>query len=350
MRTRRALWLIVLTAGCGGELGVSGETPGTMDGASGNRDGAMIADASAQLDMASGGDGPMLGGGGLGDMAMIPDGAILTHDGGAWCLPRTCQSKLYECGDCIDNDGDGRIDAEDPDCLGACQNNERGFSGNIPGQNNAPCKADCYFDQDTGSGNDTCEWDHRCDPHEVAPAFPPELGCGYDPRTKFPGGQSCADRMQAQPPLCKTVCGPLTPNGCDCFGCCVIPPASSMTDGVYLGSRDANDKPTCDLAHAGDPTRCKPCQIVPSCFKPCGRCQLCIGKTEVPPDCYGPPPPDGGAGNRDGGANPDGGLPAPDGGVPGQCPGGEQPCGLPGQSPCPAAFYCITGCCEPIIS
>ena len=87
------------------------------------------------------------------DMAMQPaDGGIPIHDGSVLCFVRTCQGKTYQCGDCIDNDNDGRVDDEDPDCLGACQNNEAGYFGKIPGQNNAPCKADCYFDQDTGGG------------------------------------------------------------------------------------------------------------------------------------------------------------------------------------------------------
>jgi hypothetical protein len=30
----------------------------------------------------------------------------------------------------------------------------------------------------------------------------------------------------------------------------------------------------------------------------------------------------------------------------GQCPKGLQPCGLQGQAPCPAGYFCITGCCQ----
>src|SRR5262249_51732889 len=77
-----------------------------------------------------------------------PDGGIvITLDGGGTftCYIAPCQGKVYACGDCIDNDGDGLVDSMDPDCLGACQNNEAGFYGSIPGQNNAPCKSDCYW-------------------------------------------------------------------------------------------------------------------------------------------------------------------------------------------------------------
>src|SRR5690242_6920212 len=65
------------------------------------------------------------------------DGIIVSvGDGGTRvCFQATCQGKLYACGDCMDNDGDGKVDADDPDCLGPCQNSETGFFGNIPGQN-----------------------------------------------------------------------------------------------------------------------------------------------------------------------------------------------------------------------
>src|SRR5262249_27400549 len=107
---------------------------------------------------------------------------------GKHCTVRACAGKVYECGDCLDNDGDCKIDSNDPECLGACQNNESGFKGDIPGQNSAPCKADCYFDNDTGSGNDDCYWTHECDPHEVASAYDPEGDkCQYNPNAKTPG-------------------------------------------------------------------------------------------------------------------------------------------------------------------
>jgi len=85
-------------------------------------------------------------------------GIVIQTDAGAFtCFITPCQGKLYQCGNCLDDDNDGLYDSQDPDCLGACQNNEKGFFGNIPGQNNAPCKSDCYWDQDTNSGNDKCE-------------------------------------------------------------------------------------------------------------------------------------------------------------------------------------------------
>jgi hypothetical protein len=239
---------------------------------------------------------------------------------GNWCKPgaATCQGKTYQCGDCVDNDGDCKIDAADPYCIGVCSNNESGFKGNIPGQNNAPCKADCYFDQDTGSGNDDCHWSHECDPYEVAPNYPPEGSkCKYNPNANIPGtSQTCAQLYSAQSALCLSYCGPLVPNGCDCFGCCSIPGAPTT---VYLGSEDGSGNGTCHLGTLADPLKCKPCTQVPSCINTCTTCEICIGKPTLPPECT----------EQD-------------------CPAGKQKCGLVGQAPCPDGQYCVTGCCQPV--
>ena len=91
------------------------------------------------------------------------------------CRVTSCQTHVYQCGDCEDNDGDGVIDSRDTDCLGPCDNNESGFNTGIPGGGSNPCSLDCYFDQDSGAGNDDCHWDHRCDPYEPLELNP----CNY---------------------------------------------------------------------------------------------------------------------------------------------------------------------------
>src|SRR5262249_34071017 len=107
---------------------------------------------------------------------------------GNFCNIKTCQGHVYACGDCLDNDGDCKIDDADSQCLGPCDNTEDSLYGGIPGQNNSPCKSDCYFDQDTGSGNDDCYWSHKCDPLEVPPLYPPEDSkCAYNPNANIPG-------------------------------------------------------------------------------------------------------------------------------------------------------------------
>jgi hypothetical protein len=268
-----------------------------------------------------------------------------------------CQSHVYQCGDCVDNDGDGLVDMNDPDCLGPCDNNESGFTLNIPGGNAAPCKQDCYFDQDTGSGNDDCYWDHRCDPLEVMPSYDPEgMTCSYDPSTKFPMGLgTCPDLFQTQSAACLSYCGPLTPNGCDCFGCCDLPGGSGNY--VWLGSTDANGVGTCDLAHEADPTACHPCTPVMGCLNTCEHCEICLGKPELPPDCTGTGA--GGTSSSQGGGSSAGGSSTSTGGSSSStggssaggecgnqiCPAGVAQCGLPCQAPCPSGFYCLTGCC-----
>lgn len=235
------------------------------------------------------------------------------------CQVRACAGHVYACGDCVDNDGDCAIDSRDTQCLGACQNNESGFKGDIPGQNSAPCKADCYFDNDTGSGNDDCYWTHECDPHEVTPAFDPEGSkCKYDPNAKTPGSSgTCTQHFQTQSATCHSICDPLTPNGCDCFGCCTIPGAP--TD-VYLGSEDSSGNGSCNLTTLADPTKCRPCLKVQACNNPCDHCELCVGKPTLPPDCTTQ-----------------------------QCPAGVQKCGLPTDPPCSDGQYCVTGCCQNLL-
>jgi hypothetical protein len=251
----------------------------------------------------------------------------------------TCQGKIYKCGDLLDNDGDGKVDWQDPDCLGTCDDTEDSFYGGIPGQAGPGCIVDCYFDQDSGAGNDGCYWNHACDPNSVAPNYYPEpengSKCEYDPKANTPGTSGTCEQLNAmQADVCHNYCGPLTPNGCDCFGCCELPPGGGQF--VFLGSLDkTTGAPSCKLADLADPEKCHPCKPVDACLNGCGKCELCVGKDSLPPECF----PDGGAGGM-GGAGGSGDTM--------QCPVGIQPCGLPGQADCAINYYCITGCCQSI--
>lgn len=301
----------------GSTAGSAGSSAGSS-GASGS--GGSSAGSAGSMTTASGGSGPMT----------VAD----------------CQGHIYECGDLIDNDGDGLVDAEDPDCLGPCDNTEGSFYGGIPGQSGPSCTVDCYFDQDSGSGNDDCHWSHECDPNEeMAPGHPePSSKCKYNPNANVSGTSSTCDQLKMmQSDTCTKVCGPLTPNGCDCFGCCELPAGSGKF--VWLGSEDeATGQGSCSLDVLDDPTKCEPCIVVPSCFNDCGKCELCIGKKpeDIPPECN---PGTGGAGGTSvgsGGSSGTGGA----GGSGTQCDAGIQPCGLPGQPACPSGYYCVTGCCQ----
>jgi hypothetical protein len=250
-----------------------------------------------------------------------------------------CQGHVYQCGDLIDNDGDALVDYQDPDCLGPCDDTEDSYYGGIPGQAGPACFVDCYFDQDSGAGNDDCYWSHKCDPNEVAPTYYPEspagAGCAYDEAAMIPGTpDGCAELFATQSQQCNDYCGPLTPNGCDCFGCCELPAGSGKT--VWLGSDDdgiQSNGGTCDLASVDDPTKCQPCLQVAACKNDCEPCELCIGKPTLPPECGS-----GGAGGTGGSGT---GCP--------ECPAGVEPCGVPGCSDaCPAGYYCTTGCCQQV--
>lgn len=268
-------------------------------------------------------------------------GVVITEDGGAQvvCYPTQCAGKLLACGDCQDNDGDGKVDWRDPECLGPCDNTEGpGLESGVGGTTGEQCGVDCYFDFGNGSGNDDCWWDHRCD--QLEPELP---GCPYD--AKLVGSKKCPTKQSSQ---CTQKCLPFTPNGCDCFGCCTFPDLAGKGPGggagyVWIGAMDASNNSTCTLAAVTDPKKCPPCTPVPNCLNGCGKCEICIGKPTVPPECLQKP---------DAGVPGDGGTPPGDGGTPGdaappplQCQNGEQPCGLPGQSPCQQGYYCISGCC-----
>jgi len=279
------------------------------------------------------------GGTGTGSAGGAGGGTGATGNGGGGGIPlpteiSDCQGHIYECGDLLDNDGDGLVDAQDPDCLGPCDDTEDSFYGGIPGQAGPACAVDCYFDQDSGSGNDQCYWDHTCDPFETSPSYypEPEAGdkCEYDTSDPIinPTGKTCSQLNAGQSQECHDYCGPLTPNGCDCFGCCELPAGGGQF--VWLGSEGLDGTTVCTSAELDNPDICHPCTPVDDCLNGCAPCEVCIGKPLPDPSCGA-----GGAGGGGGGE---------------QCAPGEQPCGLAGQDPCAADFYCITGCCQELPS
>jgi hypothetical protein len=236
------------------------------------------------------------------------------------CQITTCFGHVYACGDCLDNDGDGLVDAQDPSCWGPCDNNETGWKAQIPGSGPSPCtQVDCYFDQDQGAGNDDCHWSLTCDPLDP-------YACNYDPRAVIPGTTwTCEEAASMQSPQCAAFCGPLVPNGCDCFGCCEISFAG-QTYTVYLGSEGPQFdwEGTCGPDTVADPSQCAPCTQVTACLNPCDPegCEICMGQTKPPEGC-----------------------------AQAGCPLGVQPCLPEHQSgDCPDGMACITGCCTPFPS
>jgi hypothetical protein len=310
---------------CGGTEDPDPDPDPTTDGGNNNKpDGGGTTDGGGGGTTDGGGGGTTDGGGG----GTTDGGGGGTTDGGTGvCAVASCGGKTYACGNCLDDDGDGKIDSQDTDCLGPCHNRENSFDLGISGGGHGNCGSiECYYDSDTGRGNDGCQYDLRCDPLKPDPTCNPPA----------PTGTNCSG---PQPASCGTVCGPLTPNGCDCFGCCTVTLPGGGTRDIFLGSEAANkaagiSAPACTLANAANTTACRACTPNPSCFKGCGTCQLCLGKTELPPECTPSTPTDGGTAPT-----------LPDGGTIVRCPGGEQACGLPTDPACPSNAYCITGCC-----
>jgi hypothetical protein len=122
--------------------------------------------------------------------------------------------------------------------------------------------------------------------------------------------------MAQQSEECLDVCLPLTPNGCDCFGCCAFGDKT-----VYLGS-ELDGEGSCTREDIDDPTRCKPCTQVEACLNPCEECEICVDKAPPPEHC-----------GSDGQLTP-------------SCPTDSQACGVEGLTQCPIDHYCITGCCR----
>jgi hypothetical protein len=220
-----------------------------------------------------------------------------------------------QCSDGIDNDGDGLIDYADPECVGPLDNDESSFATGIPGDNVDPCKQDCFFDGNSGMGDDGCLWQLKCDPLSTEPK------CAYDSNFASQHASECSTSA-SQSQFCVDHCSPLVPNGCDCFGCCQIPGAATP---IRLAV-------TCTAADFGDPTKCPPCTQVTQCSNPCDHCEICIGKPTLPADCTTTPT--------------DAGTPPPP-----VCANGYTPCG-PGTNvdpaSCPANTGCVTGCCIPL--
>jgi len=236
-----------------------------------------------------------------GSAGIAGSGNVSGAAGEAPCVVSQCRGKTYACGNCMDDDHDGLIDAEDPECTGPCDNLEESLAVGLPGESSAACQEDCYFDSGNGAGSEDCRYSLRCDRLAVAPDYPPsgDSSCSYDENAKIPGtSASCSELYDTQPAGCAETCGPLTPNGCDCFGCCELPAGS----GSFLWLETS-----------------LPCTPVPGCLNKCDPCEACVGRPEPLPSCTD---------------------------TSGACTG-YRTCGGATEERCQPGAYCITGCCIP---
>jgi hypothetical protein len=306
-------------------LAGAGDGGGAATGGSGAGTGGAGA-GTGGAGAGTGGAGAGTGGAGAGT-----GGAGIVPDGGA-SAALGCPVNPSACSDGKDNDNDGKIDFADSECSGTCDNDEGSFATGISGDNIDACKQDCFFDGNSGMGDDGCEWNLKCDP--ASPGANAAKACPHDPNfNNCPGPQS---------DQCRKVCQRVTPNGCDCFGCCAVP-HNGGTISVVL-------TPTCNAGSLADPKACPRCTQVPSCLNTCGKCEVCVGKPLPDPSCVlDPPAPttDAGVGMMSDGGPPTpapdaGGTPPPPGETP--CPTGVRYCG-PGGTACSGNEVCLTGCC-----
>jgi hypothetical protein len=212
-----------------------------------------------------------------------------------------------QCSNGKDDDGDGQIDGFDAECTGGLDNDESTFATGIPGDNRDPKWQDCFFDGNSGAGDDGCRYATEC----------------------LTGDLPQTDNDCQLTQHCIDFCGGYSPNGCDCFGCCTIYTDTSSVD-ILIG-------PACSVDKIDDQTACPRCTKSTMCANDCGECELCLGKTveDLPATCVAKPPPDAG--------------PPPADAAP---PPPTYQCQTPGQATCAstadcdaATEYCSQGCC-----
>jgi len=325
---RLDLWTFFFTTalvGCSGSsnTGLTGRHGNDADAATGA--GAAMGSGAAGNDESGGAGGAGASGG---------DGASAGDVGGASSLGGAAGAAgsigkipvgSTQCSDGKDNDGDGVADSHDPECTGPLDNDEGSFATGIPGDNVDPKWQDCFFDGNSGGGDDHCRYSTGCLTGELEPT----------------------DKDCQVVDACVKFCKPLTPNGCDCFGCCEVTGPNGEVAHVTI-------KSTCTYAEVGDPDKCPVCTPSTACNNTCERCELCVGKSSIPADC----------GQGTGGAPSGGAGGAPSGGTGGSvanggagggycaapaCAAGQQACGVDCLPDCPLGQYCLTGCCIPSV-
>jgi hypothetical protein len=322
---KRTRWSLALAsvvlgsglAGCPGDDGSSGSTEGDGSTGSGTTNPSMTtttAGTTTTPDDSTGstgtpptdstGEPPATDGSG----SSAGDTAGSTDDGNddAGVVPdgeTPCGNMVYACGDQMDNDGDGFFDLFDPECTGPCDDDEGGFQTGLPGDN-VDCIQDCFFDGNSGQGDDGCFWDLTCDPANPGGALK-GINCEYD------ASASC-DNLPHNAKMCEQFCSQFVPPGCDCFGCCTVALDDGTTVDIFL-----NSSPDCSLANLD---ACESCTSqADECGHPCepGTCELCFGQTDadLPDECD---------------TN--------------ECTN-ELPCNV--NEDCPTDFFCLQDCCYP---
>lgn len=231
-----------------------------------------------------------------------------------------------QCTNGSDDDGDGFIDGFDPECTGACDNDEGTFQTDIPGDNMDATWQDCFFDGNSGGGDD-CRYHSCCLLGDVN--WTSSDGHVYD-CTESDGDAADYDPAEDCDDSCTDYCEPGVGPGCDCFGCCTV-----WKDGeLYTVVTNPSIAPDCDYDVIDDPELCPPCEQSTDCGNDCDpeNCELCPGMLpgDLPESCAG--------GESESEGEGEGEVNVCDNGM---------PCGS--DSDCSAGGYCQTGCCVAII-
>ena len=306
--------MVALLGGCGGKSDGNASGTGTETGGIGNTSPSAsgVSASSAGTTMAGTGSGSVSGtasqSGSAGTSSAGTGATTATTSAGTGGSsgtgndpgnPLDCGGKVYECGDGMDNDGDGKIDLMDPECTGPCDDDESSFQTGIPGDN-MDCKQDCFFDGNSGQGDDGCIWNLKCDPANPGK----DIGCAYT------GGNNCNNSPPHQSQGCIDFCTQYVPPGCDCFGCCTVDTPNGPVS-IFL-----NSDPDCALDNLD---ACQQCTSqIDDCGVPCDpdMCELCFGQDMLPPGCDMP-----------------------------TCPAGGDPC--QSNADCPTDYFCYQQCCYP---
>ena len=302
-----AVWILAMTAcSSGGRGGLDeGQIPIGSGGSNAGASGASaIAGLGGQLfaddvppggDAGSGGSAGAFADAGAPDPYVLPPSVTLGEGGEVMCGSSPCA-----CNNGVDDDGDGTIDGFDEECTGALDNDEAAFATGIPGDNSDPKWQDCFFDGNSGAGDDHCRYHADC----------------------LTGDKPASDPDCAVSAECHDFCAARTPNGCDCFGCCSVQRDDGTSVSVFIGG-------SCTSEDVDDPARCPRCTPSTACGNTCGECELCPGKSveDVPASCGETP---GGGGSE---------PPAPAY----SCDDGHAVCS--GTSDCAGGQYCSLGCC-----
>jgi len=255
----------------------------------------------------SAGSASAAGDAGAPDPYVLPPSVTLGEVGEA-----LCGSALCACNNGVDDDGDGKSDGFDEECTGAIDNDEGTFATGIPGDNSDPKWQDCFFDGNSGAGDDHCRYHADCLTGDKPASHP-----------------DCAVSAE-----CHDFCAARTPNGCDCFGCCTVQLDDASSVSVFIGE-------SCSLENVGDPASCPRCTPSTACGNTCGECELCPGRSieDLPASCSETPSGGGGSGGTSGSGGSGGGDETPAY----SCDAGQAVCSS--TADCPSGDYCSLGCC-----